>query len=99
MFDLVAPSIPLRGEPGGPDQLMARMTLLEKPGLDEAGEETLVAFALAAWSDHWASSALDWVDQGVWSDEIAAAVAAAVENKNYSQATRHRARALATRRA
>ena len=42
-------------------------------------------------SDHWASAALDWVDQGVWSQEVAEALRRTAHDKTYSQATRHRA--------
>jgi hypothetical protein len=75
--------------------LIARLPLLEGPrveaGLAEDEERALVAFAATAWSDHWASAALDWVDQGVWSDEVASALRLCAENMAYSQATRHRA--------
>jgi hypothetical protein len=39
----------------------------------------------------WADKALDWVDQGVWSDEVAEALRRCSANQLYSQHTRHRA--------
>lgn len=81
-------------EANGP--LIGRLPLLEKPrthaGLTDDEAAALVAFGTTAWSDHWASKALDWVDQGVWSDDVATALRLCAENKAYSQATRHRAR-------
>lgn len=74
---------------------MARLPLLEmrRADADLTADEAqaLVAFGTTAWSDHWASSALDWVDQGVWSEDVAAGLRLCAENKTYSQATRHRA--------
>lgn len=76
-------------------ELMGRLPLLEKPRAETAltDEEAaaLVAFGATAWSDHWASTALDWVDQGVWGDEVAAALRLCADNKTSSQGTRHRA--------
>jgi kynurenine formamidase len=73
---------------------MARLPLLEMRRADadltDDEAQALVAFT-TAWSDHWASSALDWVDQGVWSEDVAAALRLCAKNKTYSQATRHRA--------
>jgi hypothetical protein len=75
--------------------LVASLPLLEGPrtkaGLTASEEQALVAFGATAWSDHWASAALDWVDQGVWSDEVATALRHCAENTTYSQVTRHRA--------
>lgn len=74
---------------------MGRLPLLEKPrsdsGLTDEEAVALVAFGATAWSDHWASSALDWVDQGVWGDDVVAALRLCADNKTYSQRTRHRA--------
>jgi hypothetical protein len=72
------------------------MPLLEKQrsasGLDDDTAARLVAFACEPpWSDHWASCALDWVDDGVLSGEVAEALARVAQDKRYSQRTRHRA--------
>jgi hypothetical protein len=76
----------------------ARLVLLEhaRADADLTNDEAqaLVAFGLTAWSDHWASAALDWVDQGVCAESIEAALRLCAENKTYSQGTRHRARRL-----
>jgi hypothetical protein len=75
--------------------LIACLPLLERPraeaGLTDEEAAALVAFAATAWSDHWASSALDWVDQGVWSQVVADALRQTVQDLTYSQHTRHRA--------
>jgi len=64
----------------------------EDCGLDLATARTLVAFALSpAWSEYWASKALDWVEDGVWDDDIADALRRCSQDKRYSQRTRHRA--------
>jgi len=69
--------------------------LLEGPrrdaGLDGETERLLVAYGATAWSDWWASKALDWVEQGVWSEDVADALRQCSTNKTYSQHTRHRA--------
>jgi hypothetical protein len=74
---------------------MARLPLLEKARADapltDDEAQALVAFGATAWSDHWASTALDWVDQGVWGEDVEAALRLCADNKTYSQATRHRA--------
>lgn len=76
-------------------ELTPRLPLLEKPrseaDLTDAEAAALVAFGATAWSDHWASTALDWVDQGVWSDGVVEALRQTAENETYSQQTRHRA--------
>jgi hypothetical protein len=80
-------------EPGS--ELLPRLPLLEKPradaGLTDDEAAALVVFGATAWSDHWASAALDWVDQGVWSDAVAEALRTTATNTAYSQETRHRA--------
>lgn len=76
-------------------ELIPRLPLLEElradAGLTDEEAAALVAFGATAWSDHWASTALDWVDQGVWSEEVADALRRTAQDKTYSQATRHRA--------
>lgn len=77
--------------------LRVMVKLLEKPrsevpAVDDVIAARLVAYALdGQWGDHWANGALDWIDQGVWSDDIAAALALVSQDKRYSQRTRHRA--------
>lgn len=77
------------------EDLRSRLPLLEKPraesGLDADDAQRLVAYGATAWSDWWASNALNWVDEGVWSEEIADALRLCAENQTYSQQTRHRA--------
>lgn len=77
------------------EDLRSLLPLLERPrvesALDDAAARRLVAFGLTAWSDWWASKALDWVDQGVWDDAVAEALGRAAQDQTYSQATRHRA--------
>ena len=74
---------------------MPHLPLLEKPrahaDLTDEEAAALVAYGATAWSDHWASTALDWVDQGVWSEEVAEALRRTAQDKTYSQETRHRA--------
>ena len=76
-------------------QLVSLLPLLENPrseaGLTDGEAAALIAFGATAWSDHWAGAALDWVDQGVWSDEVLQALRSTAQDKTYSQATRHRA--------
>lgn len=76
-------------------ELMARLPLLEAArtasGLSDVEAAELVAFGATAWSDHWASTALDWVDQGVWDEDVAAALRLCADNETYAQRTRHRA--------
>lgn len=72
------------------------MPLLTHPrdeaDLTDAEADELVTFALAPpWADHWASKALDWIDQGVGSPAINDALRRVAKDKTYSQATRHRA--------
>lgn len=71
------------------------LPLLEHPradsGLDGATARQLVAYGATAWSDWWASKALDWVDNGVWGEDVAEALRCAAGDKRYSQSTRHRA--------
>ena len=75
--------------------LRAQLPLLEAPRrgarLDAAAEARLVVYGATAWSDWWASKALDWVDQGVWNEQVSDALRTCSQNKLYSQATRHRA--------
>ena len=59
--------------------------------LDQETAAELVAYALTSWSDWWASKALDWVDQGVHSAAVLAALDQTARDQRYSQATRHRA--------
>lgn len=77
------------------EDLRSLLPLLKSPRedaeLDEAAAQRLVAYGATAWSDWWASKALDWVDQGVWSEEVAEALRSCAQNKLYSQGTRHRA--------
>jgi hypothetical protein len=77
------------------DDLRSLLPLLESPrqdaGLDEDTACRLVAYGATAWSDWWASKALDWVDQGVWGVSVAEALRSCSQNALYSQATRHRA--------
>ena len=42
-------------------------------GLDNTTAAALVAYGARAWSDWWASEAIDWVDQGVWDGTVAQA--------------------------
>lgn len=57
---------------------------------DQAGE--LVVFALRPeWGSHWAKGALDWVDSGVWTDDVAVALRRAAQDKRLTQHDRHRA--------
>jgi hypothetical protein len=53
--------------------------------------DALLRSGANAWSDWWASKALDWVDQGVWSDGVADALRRCSVDRLYSQETRHRA--------
>jgi hypothetical protein len=75
--------------------LRALLPLLEGPrrdaGLDDETERLLVAYGATAWSDWWASKALDWVDEGVWDEKVAEALHRCSQNQTYSQQTRHRA--------
>jgi hypothetical protein len=68
---------------------------MERPqaeaGLTDEEAPALVAFAATASSDHWARSALDWVDQGLWSQVVADALRQTAQDMTYSQQTRHRA--------
>lgn len=77
------------------DELQRLLVLLEGPraesGLEDEAAELLVTYAATAWSDWWASKALDWVDAGVWSDDVVDALKQTAQNGTYSQATRHRA--------
>lgn len=77
------------------EDLRSLLPLLERPRgeaeLDDATARRLVAYGATAWSDWWASKALDWVDQGVWDDAVAEALGRTAQDKTYSQATRHRA--------
>lgn len=73
------------------DQLPLLEHSREESELDDSAAAVLVAFALDAWSDHWAASALDWVDQGVWSEGVAEALRRCSQNHLRSQFTRHRA--------
>jgi len=71
------------------------LPLLEHPriesGLADADARRLVAYGATAWSDWWASKALDWVEQGVSGDEVTEALRQCSQNKAYTQSTRHRA--------
>lgn len=71
------------------------LPLLEKPrsdtGLTDDEARRLVGYGATAWSDWWASRALDWVDQGVRGDEVAEALRRCSRDKTCSQETRHRA--------
>ena len=71
------------------------LPLLESPpdqsGLDDDTATRLVAYGAVAWSDWWASKALDWAEAGVWSDEVADALQRTAQDRTYSQETRHRA--------
>lgn len=75
--------------------LMPRLPMLEKPraDVDLTDEEAaaLVTYGATAWSDHWASTASDWVDQGVWSQGVAEALRRTAKNEACSQRTRQRA--------
>jgi hypothetical protein len=77
------------------DDLRSLLPLLEKPreeaDLDDESAARLVAYAARAWSDWWASRALDWVDQGVWSEAVARSLIDCSQDKRYTQRTRHRA--------
>lgn len=77
------------------EELMPLLPLLEAPranaDLDDELAARLVAYGATAWSDWWASKALDWVDQGVWSDRVSDALVACSQDVRYSQQTRHRA--------
>lgn len=65
---------------------------VDLPTVDDAIAARLVAYTLGGpWGDHWASAALDWIDQGVWSEDVAAALTGVSHDKRYSQRTRHRA--------
>ena len=75
-------------------ELMAKLPLLEAPrgaALDDDESARLVAYGLTAWSDWWAGKALDWVDDGVWSDAVAEGLRSCARDRRYSQRTRHRA--------
>jgi hypothetical protein len=78
-----------------PGDLTAQLPRLEsarsEADLDDRQAARLVAFGLTAWSDWWASKALDWVDQGVWDQAIEQALGSCAQDERYSQATRHRA--------
>jgi hypothetical protein len=78
------------------DDLRSMLPLLEGPvaesGLANDVACRLVAYGATAWSDWWASKALDWVDAGVWDEQVADALRSAAQNQTYSQTTRHRAR-------
>ena len=77
------------------DDLPDLLPLLEGPhdasGLDDDMATRLVAYGAVAWSDWWASKALDWAEAGVWSDEVAEALQRTAQDKTFSQETRHRA--------
>lgn len=64
----------------------------------EVSPQQVILAALTWPTDGWAPQALEWLEQGVAVDS---AVAAALENfaaqKHYSQASRHKAFALARR--
>lgn len=71
------------------DDRLELLIQLEQPRtasrLDEAAATSLVEYALASRSEWWASKALDWVDQGVWTDDVAAAARRVSQDKTYSQ--------------
>jgi hypothetical protein len=79
----------------GADPYARLLHHLEQPrehaplGDDEVAQ--LVVYAMTCWSDWWASKVLDWVEQGVWNENVAAAVRQASQDRRYSQETRHRA--------
>lgn len=77
------------------EDLRSLLPLLEEPrcrsDLNEEQARRLVAYEVTSWSDRWASKALDWVHQGVWGDDVAAALQRTAQDQTYSQATRHRA--------
>jgi len=78
------------------EDLRRLMPLLEAPrslsDLDDEAAARLVASAIGPpWSDYWAGNALNWVDERVWSDEVADSLHSIARDKAYSQRTRHRA--------
>lgn len=77
------------------EDLRSLLPLLEHPrsdaSIDELLAARLVAFGANSWSDWWASKALDWVDQGVWSAEVSSALKRCAADTRYSQITRDRA--------
>jgi hypothetical protein len=65
---------------------------LSESGLDRDTAVRLVEFVVSLpWPDHWVSRALDWVDEGLWTDAIRDALQPISQDKNFSQQTRHRA--------
>jgi hypothetical protein len=78
------------------DDIRRLMPLLERrraeSGLDDKTAARLVEEVVCRpWSDYWVGFALDWIDTGIWSDKIADGLRAITQDKQFSQATRHRA--------
>jgi hypothetical protein len=72
------------------------MPLLEQrrslTDLDEASARSLVEFVVCRpWPDYWVLRAMDWLDDGIWSEAIEDALRSISQNKDFSQETRHRA--------
>jgi predicted RNA polymerase sigma factor len=80
-------------------QLVAKLIKpLAELDTSEASPQQVVMAALTWPTDGWASQALDWLEQGVEIDiEIATALESFAAHKHYSQASRHKAFALAKR--
>ena len=75
-----------------PDDVLSVSPVLRA---DRSVLTALVCFALTCWSDYWRSLALDWLESG-WPLDTATsrALATAEDSPQFSQATRHRVRAL-----
>jgi len=72
------------------------MPLLERPrsnaDLDDAAATALLLFVFRLpWQDYWVARALDWVEAGLWREDMAEPLRAISQDRRYSQRTRHRA--------
>ena len=81
---------------GAVDDMRSLMPLLEgslaDSGLDRGAAVRLVEFVVGLpWQDYWVALALNWIDDGVWSDAIGEALAPISQDKMFSQRTRHHA--------